>query len=107
MRTESRCAPSSFASGRAARLALRSHSAMSTAAIAWVASGVLGGLGVYHYLEGNLDVLVLVEEQARMAAIPSIQCVLRVCIYKFRVLHYSATIESRRGSPTRCLPGQR
>ncbi|MFD2190829.1 BCCT family transporter [Pistricoccus aurantiacus] len=45
---------------------------LAPAAIAWVASGVLGGLGVYHYLEGNLDVLVLVEEQARMAAIPSI-----------------------------------
>ena len=38
MRTESRCAPISFASGRSARFALRSHSATSSAASAWVAS---------------------------------------------------------------------
>ena len=40
--------------------------------IAWVATAVLGGLGVYQYLQGNLEILELVEDQERMAAIPEI-----------------------------------
>ncbi|REJ09268.1 BCCT family transporter [Halobacillus trueperi] len=40
--------------------------------ISWVATGVLGGLGVYRYLSGDLSVLNLVKENDRMAAIPDI-----------------------------------
>lgn len=40
--------------------------------LSWLATGVLGGLGVHRYLTGNLDVLNFVEEEARMAAIPEI-----------------------------------
>ncbi|WP_173917226.1 BCCT family transporter [Halobacillus sp. Marseille-Q1614] len=40
--------------------------------ISWIATGVLGGLGVHRYLNGDLAVLDLVENEARMAAIPEI-----------------------------------
>ncbi|WP_079475683.1 BCCT family transporter [Marinococcus halophilus] len=40
--------------------------------ISWVATGVLGGLGVDRFLNGNLDVLSIVENQGNMAAIPAI-----------------------------------
>ncbi|MFD1018607.1 BCCT family transporter [Thalassobacillus hwangdonensis] len=40
--------------------------------ISWVATGVLGGLGVHRYLTGEVSVLNLVENEARMAAIPEI-----------------------------------
>ncbi|UOR13689.1 BCCT family transporter [Halobacillus amylolyticus] len=40
--------------------------------ISWIATGVLGGLGVHRYLTGDLDVLNIVQEEARMAAIPEI-----------------------------------
>ncbi|UOQ92161.1 BCCT family transporter [Halobacillus shinanisalinarum] len=40
--------------------------------ISWIATGVLGGLGVHRYLMGDLSVLNLVQEEARMAAIPEI-----------------------------------
>lgn len=40
--------------------------------ISWVATGVLGGLGVDRFLNGNLDVLNIVENQGSIAAIPQI-----------------------------------
>ncbi|SIS59050.1 BCCT family transporter [Salimicrobium flavidum] len=40
--------------------------------ISWIATGILGGLGVYQYLNGNMDILNLVENETRMAAIPEI-----------------------------------
>ncbi|SDJ52658.1 BCCT family transporter [Salimicrobium halophilum] len=40
--------------------------------ISWIATGVLGGLGVYHYLKEDMGILNLVENEARMAAIPEI-----------------------------------
>ncbi|SEA90671.1 Choline-glycine betaine transporter [Thalassobacillus cyri] len=40
--------------------------------ISWIATGVLGGLGVHRYLEGDLGILNFVENEARMAAIPEI-----------------------------------
>lgn len=40
--------------------------------ISWVATGVLGGLGVHRYLKENMEVLNLVKEEERMAAIPEI-----------------------------------
>ncbi|WP_028784653.1 BCCT family transporter [Thalassobacillus devorans] len=40
--------------------------------ISWIATGVLGGLGVHRYLSGDLSVLKIVENEARMAAIPEI-----------------------------------
>ncbi|MFB4164319.1 BCCT family transporter [Alteribacillus sp. JSM 102045] len=40
--------------------------------ICWIATGVLGGLGVHRHLTGVLSVLDLVEEEDRMAAIPEI-----------------------------------
>ncbi|MGP4060574.1 BCCT family transporter [Halobacillus sp. H74] len=40
--------------------------------LSWVATGVLGGLGVHRYLTGDLSVLNLVKEEERMAAIPEI-----------------------------------
>ncbi|MDL4841237.1 BCCT family transporter [Aquibacillus rhizosphaerae] len=40
--------------------------------ISWVATGVLGGLGVHRYLTGELSVLEVVQEKDRMAAIPEI-----------------------------------
>ncbi|WP_377890918.1 BCCT family transporter [Alkalihalobacillus sp. R86527] len=40
--------------------------------ISWIATGVLGGLGVHRYLAGDLSVLELVQEDERMAAIPEI-----------------------------------
>ncbi|MFC7322564.1 BCCT family transporter [Halobacillus campisalis] len=40
--------------------------------ISWIATGVLGGLGVHRYLSGELAVLDLVKEGESMAAIPEI-----------------------------------
>ncbi|MCD5324315.1 MULTISPECIES: BCCT family transporter [Pontibacillus] len=40
--------------------------------ISWIATGVLGGLGVHRYLKENMEVLNLVKEEERMAAIPEI-----------------------------------
>ncbi|MBH0229693.1 BCCT family transporter [Halobacillus yeomjeoni] len=40
--------------------------------ISWIATGVLGGLGVHRFLKGDLGVLELVKEDERMAAIPDI-----------------------------------
>ncbi|MBM7553369.1 BCCT family transporter [Thalassobacillus pellis] len=40
--------------------------------ISWLATGVLGGLGVHRYLMGDMSILKLVENEARMAAIPEI-----------------------------------
>ncbi|MGD7046327.1 BCCT family transporter [Jeotgalibacillus proteolyticus] len=40
--------------------------------ISWIATGVLGGLGVHRYLTGEVSVLDLVENEERMAAIPVI-----------------------------------
>ncbi|WP_082234948.1 BCCT family transporter [Halobacillus massiliensis] len=40
--------------------------------LSWVATGVLGGLGVHRYLTGDLAVLDIVQDQERMAAIPEI-----------------------------------
>lgn len=45
---------------------------LAPTALSWVATGVLGGLGVHRYLSGDLSVLELVEEKDRMAAIPDI-----------------------------------
>ncbi|MGM7701811.1 BCCT family transporter [Pseudalkalibacillus sp. Hm43] len=40
--------------------------------ISWVATGILGGLGVHRYLTDQLPVLELVKEKERMAVIPEI-----------------------------------
>ena len=40
--------------------------------ISWIATGVLGGLGVHRYLTGELSILKLVRQDERMAAIPEI-----------------------------------
>ncbi|MEL3973689.1 BCCT family transporter [Rossellomorea oryzaecorticis] len=40
--------------------------------ISWIATGVLGGLGVHRYLTGELSILKLVKQDERMAAIPEI-----------------------------------
>ncbi|WP_347861467.1 BCCT family transporter [Salimicrobium sp. PL1-032A] len=40
--------------------------------MSWLATGVLGGLGVYHYLKEDMNILSLVENEARMSAIPEI-----------------------------------
>ncbi|MFD2924767.1 BCCT family transporter [Halobacillus naozhouensis] len=40
--------------------------------LSWMATGVLGGLGVHKYLTGDGSILQLVQEEARMAAIPEI-----------------------------------
>ncbi|MEC5424797.1 BCCT family transporter [Virgibacillus sp. C22-A2] len=40
--------------------------------ISWVATGVLGGLGVHRFLTGEIDVLNMVQEQDEMAVIPEI-----------------------------------
>jgi betaine/carnitine transporter, BCCT family len=40
--------------------------------ISWIATGVLGGLGVQRYLTGELSILKLVRQDERMAAIPEI-----------------------------------
>jgi betaine/carnitine transporter, BCCT family len=40
--------------------------------ISWIATGVLGGLGVHRYLTGKLSILQLVKQDERMAAIPEI-----------------------------------
>lgn len=40
--------------------------------MSWVATGVLGGLGVHRHLTGQLDVLSLVQNEERMSAIPQI-----------------------------------
>jgi len=40
--------------------------------ISWVATGVLGGLGVHRYLMGDMSILQMVDNNARMAAIPEI-----------------------------------
>ena len=40
--------------------------------ISWIATGVLGGLGVHRYLMGDMSILQMVENNARMAAIPEI-----------------------------------
>ncbi|WP_281285225.1 BCCT family transporter [Alkalicoccus halolimnae] len=40
--------------------------------LSWLATGVLGGLGVYRYLTGEVPVLELVQEQERMSVIPEI-----------------------------------
>jgi betaine/carnitine transporter, BCCT family len=40
--------------------------------ISWIATGVLGGLGVHRYLTGELSILQLVKQDERMAAIPEI-----------------------------------
>ncbi|MCA0970471.1 BCCT family transporter [Halobacillus litoralis] len=45
---------------------------LAPTAISWLATGVLGGLGVDRYLEGDLSILQLVENNERMAAIPEI-----------------------------------
>lgn len=45
---------------------------LAPTAISWLATGVLGGLGVNRYLSGDLSVLQLVENNERMAAIPEI-----------------------------------
>lgn len=45
---------------------------LAPTAISWVATGVLGGLGVHRYLNGELSVLELVQNNERMAAIPDI-----------------------------------
>ncbi|WP_175990357.1 BCCT family transporter [Bacillus sp. Marseille-Q1617] len=40
--------------------------------ISWIATGVLGGLGVHRYLTGEVSILKLVKQDERMAAIPEI-----------------------------------
>jgi betaine/carnitine transporter, BCCT family len=40
--------------------------------ISWIATGILGGLGVHRYLTGELSILQLVKQDERMAAIPEI-----------------------------------
>ncbi|WP_419892941.1 BCCT family transporter [Oceanobacillus kimchii] len=40
--------------------------------ISWIASGVLGGLGVYKYLNGEVAVLDIISNQDPLAAIPAI-----------------------------------
>ncbi|WP_163528838.1 BCCT family transporter [Halobacillus ihumii] len=40
--------------------------------LSWVATGVLGGLGVHRYLTEDASILQFVQEEARMAAIPEI-----------------------------------
>ncbi len=40
--------------------------------LSWIATGVLGGLGVHRYLTGDSSILQFVQEEARMAAIPEI-----------------------------------
>ncbi|MFB1050135.1 BCCT family transporter [Paraliobacillus sp. JSM ZJ581] len=44
---------------------------LAPTAISWIATGVLGGLGVNRYINGAVDVLSIVEKDA-MAAIPAI-----------------------------------
>ncbi|RWZ54446.1 choline transporter [Halobacillus fulvus] len=40
--------------------------------ISWIATGVLGGLGVHSYLTGDRNILQFVQNEERMAAIPQI-----------------------------------
>lgn len=40
--------------------------------ISWVATGILGGLGIQRFLTGDVDVLDVVNNQGEMAAIPAI-----------------------------------
>ncbi|RLQ90796.1 BCCT family transporter [Planomicrobium sp. Y74] len=40
--------------------------------MSWIATGVLGGLGVHRHLAGQLDILNLVQNEERMSAIPQI-----------------------------------
>ncbi|MBA2175440.1 BCCT family transporter [Halobacillus locisalis] len=40
--------------------------------MSWIATGILGGLGVHRYLVGDQSILQLVQEQERMSAIPEI-----------------------------------
>ncbi|SIS75860.1 BCCT family transporter [Salimicrobium salexigens] len=40
--------------------------------ISWIATGILGGLGVYQYLNKDMNILKLVQNEERMAAIPEI-----------------------------------
>lgn len=40
--------------------------------LSWIATGLMGGLGVHRYLTGELDVLELVQNEERMSAIPQI-----------------------------------
>ncbi|TAA72625.1 BCCT family transporter [Planococcus salinarum] len=40
--------------------------------LSWIATGLMGGLGVHRYLTGQLDVLELVQNEERMSAIPQI-----------------------------------
>lgn len=40
--------------------------------LSWIATGLLGGLGVHRYLTGQVDVLSIVENQDEMNAIPEI-----------------------------------
>lgn len=40
--------------------------------ISWVATGILGGLGVHRYITGEVPVLKIVQEQNSMTAIPEI-----------------------------------
>lgn len=46
--------------------------------LSWIATGVLGGLGVHRHLTGQLNVLELVQNEDRMSAIPQILSTLPV-----------------------------
>ncbi|MUV36387.1 Glycine betaine transporter BetP [Lentibacillus sp. JNUCC-1] len=60
--------------------------------ISWVATGVLGGLGVNRYLTGELDVLDIVKNQDRMQAIPDILSTLPLSTFVIIVFVIIATI---------------
>ncbi|ARI77663.1 BCCT family transporter [Halobacillus mangrovi] len=60
--------------------------------ISWIATGVLGGLGVHRYLNGDLSVLNLVKENERMAAIPEILSTLPIAEFSIIVFMIVALI---------------
>ncbi|WP_027965043.1 BCCT family transporter [Halalkalibacillus halophilus] len=45
---------------------------MAPTVLSWIATGVLGGLGVHRYLEGDMGILDYVENNEQMSAIPEI-----------------------------------
>ncbi|MGO4889261.1 BCCT family transporter [Anaerobacillus sp. MEB173] len=60
--------------------------------ISWVASGVLGGLGVNRFLSGTVPVMDIVQEQNPMAAIPEILASLPFAIIAISVFILVAII---------------
>jgi betaine/carnitine transporter, BCCT family len=60
--------------------------------ISWIATGILGGLGVHRYLTGEVPVLDIVQEQNPMAVIPEILASLPLSAIAISVFLIVATI---------------